>query len=39
VAYDAAEFAESPALGFLVVSHDNAASKEAQLIKVSAPKH
>lgn len=34
VTYDAAEFAETPALGLMVLSHDNPAADEAQLIRV-----
>ena len=34
VTYDAAEFAESPAKGFMVISHDNPASSETQLIAI-----
>jgi subtilisin family serine protease len=39
VTLDPAEFAKSPALGFFVMSHDNRSHREAQLIKVGAPKH
>ena len=34
VTIDAAEWANTPALGLMVVSHDNKASDEAQLIAV-----
>jgi minor extracellular serine protease Vpr len=36
VTFDADEFKQTPALGFMVVSHDNPADDEAQLIKVRA---
>jgi len=36
ITYNAGEFAQTPALGLLVLSHDNASAGEAQTFRVTA---